>query len=107
VAGGRRSREARVEYRWAQILKPEGSGRQDFGSDSQANDFGKANSFFAWRGVAWQGVSGDLGPRIFPSRAGIFFFGIPAGDMRFAPPALPRAVSRDLFYGMRTLKAAV
>jgi sarcosine oxidase len=30
-----------------------------------------------------------LGSRIFPSRQEIFFFGAPAGDMRFSPPALP------------------
>src|SRR5205823_14926963 len=30
-----------------------------------------------------------LGARIFPSRQEVFFIGIPAGEMRFAPPALP------------------
>ena len=30
-----------------------------------------------------------LGNRIFPSRQEVFFFGVPAGDQRFAPPAMP------------------
>jgi glycine/D-amino acid oxidase-like deaminating enzyme len=32
---------------------------------------------------------GLLGKRIFPTRQEVFFFGIPAGDRRFAPPQLP------------------
>ena len=30
-----------------------------------------------------------LGKRIFPTRQEVFFLGLPAGDRRFAPPALP------------------
>jgi glycine/D-amino acid oxidase-like deaminating enzyme len=30
-----------------------------------------------------------LGNRIFPTRQEVFFFGVPAGDRRFAPPRLP------------------
>jgi sarcosine oxidase len=30
-----------------------------------------------------------LGPRIFPTRQEVFFFGTPPGDVRFSPPALP------------------
>jgi monomeric sarcosine oxidase len=30
-----------------------------------------------------------LGRRIFPTRQDVYFFGVPAGDTRFAPPALP------------------
>ncbi|MGH9434170.1 MAG: N-methyl-L-tryptophan oxidase, partial [Terriglobia bacterium] len=30
-----------------------------------------------------------LGSRIFPTRQEVFFFGTPAGDARFSPPALP------------------
>lgn len=30
-----------------------------------------------------------LGGRIFPTRQEVFYFGIPAGDRRFAPPAMP------------------
>jgi glycine/D-amino acid oxidase-like deaminating enzyme len=42
-----------------------------------------------------------LGGRIFPSRQEVFFLGIPAGEMRFAPPALPTWLfQEDLVYGM-------
>lgn len=30
-----------------------------------------------------------LGSRIFPTRQEVFFFGVPPGDARFAPPAMP------------------
>ena len=42
-----------------------------------------------------------LGNRIFTSRQEIFFYGVPPGDARFQPPALPTwLVLRDEFYGM-------
>src|ERR1700732_818890 len=40
----------------------------------------------AWLGKLFPDV---LGERIFPTRQEVFFFGVPAGDARFAPPALP------------------
>jgi glycine/D-amino acid oxidase-like deaminating enzyme len=46
-----------------------------------------------------------LGTRIFPSRQEVFFFGIPAGDARFAPPALPTFLFQaDESYGMPDLE---
>jgi len=42
-----------------------------------------------------------LGQRIFPSRQEVFFFGVPAGDARFSPPALPTWLfQEDEYYGM-------
>jgi monomeric sarcosine oxidase len=42
-----------------------------------------------------------LGARIFPTRQEVFFFGIPAGDQRFASPALPTWLfQEDLVYGL-------
>ncbi len=42
-----------------------------------------------------------LGPRIFPSRQEIFFFGLPAGDTRFSEAHLPTWLYlADEFYGM-------
>ncbi|MGA8142607.1 MAG: FAD-dependent oxidoreductase [Candidatus Acidiferrales bacterium] len=47
-----------------------------------------------------------LGDRIFTSRQEIFFFGVPPGDVRFQPPALPTwLVLRDEFYGMPDLES--
>jgi len=47
-----------------------------------------------------------LGNRIFTSRQEILFFGVPPGDARFQPPALPTwLILRDEFYGMPDLEA--
>jgi monomeric sarcosine oxidase len=47
-----------------------------------------------------------LGNRIFTTRQEIFFFGIPPGDTRFQPPALPTWLFlRDEFYGMPDLES--
>jgi sarcosine oxidase len=47
-----------------------------------------------------------LGSRIFPTRQEIFFFGVPPGDSRFAPPAMPTWLQmRDEFYGMPDLES--
>ena len=42
----------------------------------------------------------EMGNRIFPTRQEIFFFGPPAGDPRFAPPAMPCWIDGDRFYGL-------
>lgn len=47
-----------------------------------------------------------LGNRIFTSRQEVFFFGVPAGDSRFTPPAMPGWLSLgDLVYGMPDLES--
>jgi sarcosine oxidase len=46
-----------------------------------------------------------LGERIFPSRQEVFFFGVPAGDTRFAPAELPTFLFQgDESYGMPDLE---
>jgi glycine/D-amino acid oxidase-like deaminating enzyme len=48
-----------------------------------------------------------LGPRIFPTRQEVFFFGAPAGDARFGGGALPGWADfndGDIFYGMPDLE---
>ena len=46
-----------------------------------------------------------LGDRLFPTRQEVFFFGVPPGDFRFAPPALPTWIDfGDEFYGMPDLE---
>ena len=44
-----------------------------------------------------------LGPRIFPTRQEVFFFGVPSGDARFGLGALPGWAdfnNGDIYYGM-------
>jgi len=46
-----------------------------------------------------------LANRMFISRQEVFFFGIPAGDLRFAPPLMPTWLKvKDEFYGMPDLE---
>lgn len=94
-----------VEYRVAQIMRPSGSGR--VGSVvTLAHERIEAGTFVfacgAWLGKLFPDV---LGSRIFPSRQEVFFFGIPAGETRFSPPALPTFLfQEDESYGMPDLE---
>src|SRR5436309_1084210 len=94
-----------VEYRSAQILKPAGSGRQEAVVTGQGERIMAGEFVFAcgaWLGKVFPEV---LGSRIFPSRQEVFFFGVPAGDTRFAPPALPTWLFQgDESYGMPDLE---
>lgn len=57
----------------------------------------------AWLGKVFPDT---LGARIFPSRQEVFFFGIPAGETRFAPPTLPTWLfQEDLAYGMPDIES--
>jgi sarcosine oxidase len=93
------------EYRLTQVATPRGSGIlpsifTTAGEEILAGQFVFACG--AWLGKIFPDVLGD---RIFPSRQEVFFFGIPGGDLRFAPPALPTWLfQHDLFYGMPDLE---
>jgi sarcosine oxidase len=95
-----------VEYCIAQVLKPAGSGRVEYVVTSQGERIGAGEFVFAcgaWLGKIFPEV---LGLRIFPSRQEVFFFGIPGGDTRFAPPAMPTWLfQEDLFYGMPDIES--
>jgi sarcosine oxidase len=95
-----------VVYRAAQIARPSGSGR--LGSlMTPSHERIEAGAFVfacgAWLGKLFPDV---LGSRIFPSRQEVFFFGIPPGDTRFSPPALPTFLFRqEESYGMPDLES--
>ena len=46
----------------------------------------------------------ELGSRIFPTRQEIFFFGVPAGERRFAVPAMPCWLDAGDLYGIPDLE---
>jgi monomeric sarcosine oxidase len=102
-----------VEYRVAQVAEPRGSGAISAVTTSSGERI-EADAFVfacgAWLGKLFPQI---LGERIFPTRQEVFFFGVPAGDARFAPPALPTWLfQEDEIYGMpdlegRGLKIAV
>jgi monomeric sarcosine oxidase len=95
-----------AEYRLAQIATPRGSGPLNSISTSAGEQIVADQFVFAcgaWLGKLFPDV---LGTRIFPSRQEVFFFGIPGGDSRFAPPALPTWLfQHDLVYGMPDLES--
>jgi len=90
-----------AEYRCAQVLRPAASGRVHEVKTSGGEIISAGQFVFTcgpWLGKVFPDV---LGSRIFPSRQEVFFFGIPAGDARFAAPALPTWLfQEDLVYGM-------
>lgn len=90
-----------VEYRVAQALTPRPAARLESLSCGGSERVAAGQFVFAcgaWLGKLFPEV---LGPRIFPSRQEVFFFGVPPGDARFAPKAMPTWLfQEDLFYGM-------
>jgi sarcosine oxidase len=90
-----------AEYRCAQAMNPREVGRVGQITTSQGERIVAGEFVFAcgpWLAKAFAEV---LGVRIFPSRQEVFFFGIPPGDLRFTPPALPTWLfQEDLVYGM-------
>ena len=97
-----------VAYRSAQATNPREAGRVEHVTTSQGERIVAAQFVFAcgaWLGKIFPDV---LGARIFPSRQEVFFFGIPAGETRFVPPALPTWLfQEDLVYGMPDIEGRV
>jgi monomeric sarcosine oxidase len=94
-----------VEYRIAKVDPPQGSGRVASVRSNTGETIAAGTFVFAcgpWLGKVFPQI---LGQRIFPTRQEVFFFGVPAGDTRFAPPALPTWLFQDdEFYGMPDLE---
>jgi sarcosine oxidase len=95
-----------VQYCNAQVLKPADSGRLEKIETSSGERISAEQFVFAcgaWLGKVFPEV---LGARIFPTRQEVFFFGVPAGDTRFAAPGLPTWLfQQDLFYGMPDIES--
>ncbi|PYU01522.1 MAG: N-methyl-L-tryptophan oxidase [Acidobacteria bacterium] len=95
-----------VEYRCAQVVEPREAGAVKHVTTKQGERIGAGQFVFAcgaWLGKIFPDV---LGARIFPSRQEVFFFGTPAGETRFAPPALPTWLfQEDLVYGMPDIES--
>ena len=94
-----------VDYLIEAVAAPAGHGHLD----SVATGNGKmirAGTFIFACGPWLPKIFPDLlGDRIFPTRQEVFFFGVPAGDARFAPPAMPTWVNLgDEMYGMPDLE---
>jgi sarcosine oxidase len=93
-----------AEYRLAQIVSDSALGNE---MKTTAGETISAGRFVfacgAWLGKLFPEI---LGTRIFPTRQEVFFYGIPAGDLRFAAPALPTWLFQDdQVYGMPDIEA--
>jgi sarcosine oxidase len=95
-----------VDYRIAKIAAPQGPGRVPGVKSSSGETISAEKFVFAcgsWLGKVFPDI---LGQRIFPTRQEVFFFGVPPGDLRFAPPAMPTWLfQQDEFYGMPDIEA--
>jgi monomeric sarcosine oxidase len=98
--------ELGAEYCVAQVAAAAGSGRLEFVTTNRGDRIEAGQFVFAcgaWLGKVFPDV---LGSRIFPSRQEVFFFDIPAGDTRFAPPELTTWLfQNDEVYGMPDLES--
>jgi sarcosine oxidase len=90
----------------AQAVAPKGRGRVESIEVGGGERIAAGTFVFAcgpWLGKLFPEL---LGSRIFPTRQEVFFFGPPAGDVRFAPPALPTwFFQADEVYGMPDIES--
>ncbi|PYS93223.1 MAG: hypothetical protein DMF64_05950 [Acidobacteria bacterium] len=78
-----------VRYLRAAVVAPAGTGRLASLSTQSGETISAANFVFAcgpWLPKIFPALLGEL---IHPTRQEVFFFGVPAGDSRFAPPEMP------------------
>jgi sarcosine oxidase len=99
-----------AEYLAAQVSQPDTANARHADLDAITTSTGEriAAGQFVFACGSWLGkvFPEILGSRIFPTRQEIFFFGVPAGDRRFAPPALPTwLIQADETYGMPDLES--
>jgi sarcosine oxidase len=95
-----------AEYRQEAVLPPVGHGRLPALKTSNAETISAGSFVFACGPWLPKIFSELLGDRIFPSRQEVFFFGVPGGDTRFTPPAMPAWIHlRDAFYGIPDLES--
>jgi monomeric sarcosine oxidase len=94
-----------AEFRIARVETPRGTGALKSVTCSNGEAIVAGQFVFAcgsWLGKVFPEI---LAERIFPTRQEVFFFGVPPGDERFAPPALPTWLfQEDEYYGMPDLE---
>lgn len=95
-----------VEYFQTAAEAPRGAGEITSIQTEAGYELSAGNFIFCcgpWMGKMFPDL---LGNRIFVTRQEVFFFGVPRGDARFAPPAMPGWLYlADLFYGMPDLES--
>jgi len=95
-----------VSYLPGAVEAPAGGGRLDSVGTTGGLRVSAANFVFAcgpWLPRLFPALLGEV---IRPTRQEVFFFGVGAGDRRFAPPAMPAWVDfKELFYGVPDLES--
>ncbi len=95
-----------ADYRIAKIETPQGSGRVASLKTSSGETISAGQFVFACGSWLAKVFPDLLGQRIFPTRQEVFFFGVPPGDLRFAPHTMPTWLfQEDEFYGMPDIEA--
>lgn len=100
-----RAQKIGVEY-WPDVVQPP-DGRGHITKIKTASGETVAAETFVFACGPWlpKLFPDVLGQRIFTSRQEVIFFGVPAGEPRFRPPAMPTWLQlRDEFYGMPDLE---
>jgi sarcosine oxidase len=93
-----------VELVWEPVQPPKGTGNLHHIETMQGRKLYADRFVFAcgpWLGKLFPDVLGD---RIFPTRQEVFFFGVPAGDHRFRPSAMPCWILSGSLYGIPDLE---
>jgi monomeric sarcosine oxidase len=94
-----------VDYFQEFVSTPTGTGKIANVRTSSNREIHAGEFIFAcgpWLGKLFPDL---LGERIFVTRQEVYFFGVPAGDSRFAPPAMPGWLFQaDLTYGVPDLE---
>ena len=94
-----------VRYISGDVAAPKGKGRLGAVTTKSGDSVSAGAFVFAcgpWLGKVFPEV---LARRIFPTRQEVFFFGVPPGDTRFAPPAMPAWIcAADQMYGIPDLE---
>lgn len=95
-----------VDYFQEFVVTPIGDGKIASIRTSAGREIHASEFIFAcgpWLGKVFPDL---LGERIFVTRQEVYFFGVPAGDKRFAPPAMPGWLFQaDLTYGVPDLES--
>jgi sarcosine oxidase len=95
-----------VDYFQEFVSTPASGGEISSVRTSAGREIHAAEFVFAcgpWLGKVFPDL---LGERIFVTRQEVYFFGMPAGDKRFAPPAMPGWLFQaDLTYGVPDLES--
>jgi sarcosine oxidase len=95
-----------VEFKLAAIEEPRGKGVFSSVASSAGDEFAAKEFVFACGAWLAKLFPTTLGNKIFPTRQTVFYFGIPGGDERFSPLALPTwLIKNDECYGMPDLES--